>query len=124
MTAEQPRHLVARLEVTFDIGEESIARGINSAVLSDAGEYVLQPPARRAMGVDVIGRHQFHATLAGCRGQSDTRSTASGDCRPVPLDLDRGIRIAARRDIALARIIHRFLLRRRKSLRCWILDAG
>ena len=50
MAHEQARHLSARLEMALGVGDQTIARLIDRAVLADAGEHVLErPPCGRVV---------------------------------------------------------------------------
>ena len=61
--AEQPRHFVARLEITFGIGLEPLADRLDRGLLADAGEHILQRPARGMVIQHLVGREQRHAGL-------------------------------------------------------------
>ena len=58
------------------VGEQAPSRLLEGAVLADAGEHVLQGPARGRVRVHVVGRHQGRMTLRGQRGEA-------GDARGI-----------------------------------------
>ena len=58
--AEQPRHLLGRLEVTLRVRQPATSEFRDGAVLADACQDVLELAATRMMVVDVVGGHQRH----------------------------------------------------------------
>ena len=58
--AEQPRHLPGRLEMALCVGGEAEAGGVDAATFADAGQHVLERPARGSVVEHVVGGHQRH----------------------------------------------------------------
>ena len=69
IVAEQPRHLLGRLQVALGVGEQAEAGVMDGAVLADAGEHVLQGPAPGRVRMHVVGRHQGCAAVLGKPGE-------------------------------------------------------
>ena len=74
MATEQPCHLGRRFDVTFAVGFEQEAGLVDCGLLADAGQHILQGPARRCMVENIIGRNQRHmTTLCQSRQRTDAR---------------------------------------------------
>ena len=58
--AEQPRHLVSRLEMALGIGLETAADALDRGLLADAGQHILQHPLLGMVIEHVVGRDQRH----------------------------------------------------------------
>ena len=65
IAAEQPVHLVRRLDVAVGVTFASIAEGVDRDVVADAGHDVLQNAATRLVKEDVVRHHRGHAHLRG-----------------------------------------------------------
>ena len=59
--AKQPRHFIRRLEIALRIGFKTLADGIDSRLLANAGQNVLQGTARGMVIQHLVGRQQRHA---------------------------------------------------------------
>ena len=69
MVAEQPHHLLRRLQVALGIGVQTPAGGADGAMLTDAGQHVLQRPALRGVAMHVVSGDQRGAVALGQRRQ-------------------------------------------------------
>ena len=69
MACEQARHLGARLEMALGIGDQTIARLVDRAVLADAGEHVLERPPRGRVVEHVASGHERRAAGISELGQ-------------------------------------------------------
>ena len=61
MLAEQPRHLLGRLDVPLGIGLEPPAGLVDGQVLADAGDHVLQHAPAGLVVEHIVGGDQRHA---------------------------------------------------------------
>ena len=51
--------------MAFGIGMQPVTGLANGAALADTAQHILQGPARRIMGMHIVGRHQAQTQLAG-----------------------------------------------------------
>ena len=63
--AEQPRHFIRGLEMTFGIGFQAPANGLDGGLLANAGQDILQGSARRMVIQHLVGGEQRHACRDG-----------------------------------------------------------
>ena len=73
MIGEEQGHLRRGFHMPLGIGEEAIARLLDGAMLADAGQHILQRPARGNMGMDIVDGDQRRG---GARGQGRQPSQA------------------------------------------------
>ncbi len=72
--AKQPRHFMGRLEVTFSIGLQTFADGVDGGLLADTSQHILQRPARGMVVQHLVGGEQPH--LCACREMMQPRQPA------------------------------------------------
>ncbi len=70
ISGEQPRHLVGRLHVPLGIGEEPEAGFVERAMFADAGQHVVQAPARRHVIMHIVGGDERRAVFGRERRQA------------------------------------------------------
>ncbi|MHC2335834.1 hypothetical protein [Bradyrhizobium sp. USDA 4454] len=63
--AEQPDHLMRRLEMPLGIGLEPAANGFDRGLFADAGQHVLQRTARGMVIEHLVGGKQRHTGIGG-----------------------------------------------------------
>ena len=65
MVAEEAGEFGRGLEVSFGVGGQAPAGGVDGAVLADAGQHVVEPPPSGVVLVDVSGGDEGHAVRLG-----------------------------------------------------------
>ena len=116
MVAKQARHLRARFEMALGVGEQAIARLGDGAMLADARQHVLQPTPRRAVGMDIVRRHQCGAVAGAEVGQLGEAAVVVAPIEALGSEIERPAMAPAQlRERALEGVIHRFGRLGRKS---------
>ena len=101
IAAEQPRHLLGRLQVAIGMALAAEAGVVDGAAMADAGDHVLQDAPRRHMEQHVVGDHGRHPRLGreigqlvqpelvvrpAAQGQRQIAAIAEGLAQPAQLE--------------------------------------